>query len=56
MAAVCPLDFTISDRMGDGLVRTTTLASGGDRCDFRYGATTGSIAVDQAGRAGLVAR
>lgn len=36
MPAVCAIDFAISERMGDGLVRRTTLASGGDRCDFRY--------------------
>ena len=30
------LDYAISDRMGDGLVRTTTLAEGAGRCDFRY--------------------
>lgn len=56
MSAVCPLDFTISQRMGDGLVRTTTLASGGDRCNFRYGTTGGSSAAGQAGQGRVVAR
>ena len=50
MAAVCPLDFAISERMGDGLVRTMTLASGGDRCDFRYATADGGAGVDRAGQ------
>lgn len=50
MSAVCPLDFTISERMGDRLARTTTLASGGDRCDFRYATTVGPSAAGRAGR------
>jgi hypothetical protein len=33
---LCLLDFPISEAMNTGLVRTTTLAHGGSRCDFRY--------------------
>jgi hypothetical protein len=33
---MCRLDFIMSDRMGMGLVRTTTIAEGGEKCDFRY--------------------
>jgi hypothetical protein len=33
---VCRLDFPMSKAMGAGLVRTTTLAEGGEKCDFRY--------------------
>jgi hypothetical protein len=33
---VCALDFVASDYFGWGLVRTTTLAEGGRRCDFRF--------------------
>jgi hypothetical protein len=32
----CRLDFIMSERMGLGLVRTTTIAEGGEKCDFRY--------------------
>lgn len=32
---LCLLDFPISEAMGSGLVRTTTLGHGGERCDFR---------------------
>ena len=33
---LCLGDFPISKMMDSGLVRTTTLAHGGPRCDFRY--------------------
>jgi hypothetical protein len=33
---LCPLDFIMSERMKLGLVRTTTLAAGGERCNFRF--------------------
>ena len=33
---VCDLDFLASDYFGWGLMRTTTLAEGGQRCDFRF--------------------
>ncbi len=33
---MCLLDAPISRAMNTGLVRTQTLARGGDRCDFRY--------------------
>ena len=33
---LCLLDFPFSQVMGTGLRRTTTLALGGARCDFRY--------------------
>jgi hypothetical protein len=33
---VCALDFIASDYFGWGLVRTTTLAEGGEHCDFRF--------------------
>ncbi len=33
---LCCLDFIVSERMGTGLVRTTTLAQGGEKCDFRF--------------------
>jgi len=33
---VCALDFIASDYLGWGLVRTTTLAEGGEWCDFRF--------------------
>ena len=33
---VCALDQLSSDAFGWGLVRTTTLAEGGSRCDFRF--------------------
>lgn len=33
---MCDLDFIASDYFGWGLVRTTTLAEGGERCDFRF--------------------
>jgi hypothetical protein len=33
---VCALDQLYSDAFGWGLVRTTTLAEGGPRCDFRF--------------------
>jgi hypothetical protein len=33
---MCRLDFIMSERMGMGLVRTTTIAEGGEKCDFRY--------------------
>lgn len=33
---LCSLDFVIADIMGLRLERTTTLAEGGEKCDFRY--------------------
>ena len=33
---MCRLDFAMSKAMGMGLVRTTTLAEGGTKCDFRF--------------------
>jgi hypothetical protein len=33
---LCLADFPVSQALNTGLVRTTTLARGGDRCDFRY--------------------
>ncbi len=33
---ICLGDFPISRGIGSGLVRTTTLGSGGPRCDFRF--------------------
>ncbi|MFX1563555.1 MAG: L-2-amino-thiazoline-4-carboxylic acid hydrolase [Promethearchaeota archaeon] len=33
---LCILDFPMSRARGSGLIRTTTLAEGGDRCDFRF--------------------
>ncbi len=32
---VCPIDYTLSDAFGYGLVRTETLAEGGSRCNPR---------------------
>ena len=34
---LCRLDFIMADMMGVKLVRTKTIADGGDRCGFRYG-------------------
>lgn len=33
---LCRLDYIIADMMGAKLVRTQTLADGGDHCNFRY--------------------
>jgi hypothetical protein len=33
---LCRTDFAVSKALGMGLVRTTTLAEGGAKCDFRY--------------------
>jgi len=33
---LCTVDYIYSEMFGWGLVRTTTLAEGGDRCDFRF--------------------
>ena len=33
---LCQLDFMMADLMNAKLVRTTTIAEGGDLCDFRY--------------------
>ena len=33
---LCKLDYVIADMMNVKLARTTTLADGGDKCDFRY--------------------
>ena len=33
---MCATDFIASDALGSGLVRTTTLAEGADKCDFRF--------------------
>jgi hypothetical protein len=33
---ICPADILYSQALGWGLQRTTTLAAGGERCDFRF--------------------
>jgi hypothetical protein len=33
---ICLLDYPVSKALGTGLGRTTTLAGGADRCDFRF--------------------
>lgn len=33
---LCPVDILYSEALGWGLMRTTTLAEGADRCDFRF--------------------
>jgi hypothetical protein len=33
---MCLLDFAMSKELGMGLVRTMTVAEGGEKCDFRY--------------------
>lgn len=33
---MCKLDFAMSKALGMGLMRTTTIAEGHERCDFRY--------------------
>jgi hypothetical protein len=33
---ICPADILYSEALGWGLKRTTTLAQGGARCDFRF--------------------
>jgi hypothetical protein len=33
---MCLTDFAVSKALGMGLIRTTTLAEGGVKCDFRY--------------------
>jgi len=33
---ICPADILYSEALGWGLQRTTTLAAGGERCDFRF--------------------
>jgi hypothetical protein len=33
---LCRTDFAVSKALGMGLVRTTTIADGGEKCDFRY--------------------
>ncbi len=33
---LCRLDFVLADMMGMELKRTTTIAEGGEHCDFRY--------------------
>ena len=33
---LCKLDFAMNKALGMGLVRTMTIAEGGERCDFRY--------------------
>ncbi|MGE5248673.1 MAG: L-2-amino-thiazoline-4-carboxylic acid hydrolase [Bacteroidota bacterium] len=33
---LCPMDILYSEALGWGLTRTTTLAGGGERCDFRF--------------------
>jgi hypothetical protein len=33
---MCRLDFAMSKAMGMGMTRTTTLAEGGEKCDFRF--------------------
>lgn len=54
---ICPVDIIYSDTFGWGLRRTTTLAMGGDHCDFRF--TKGGptvIAVPESLRAHLAER
>lgn len=36
MPYLCACDFLYSENLGWGLMRTTTLGEGGDRCDFRF--------------------
>ena len=36
MPYLCSVDFIMSERMGLGLERTTTLAEGSPKCDFRF--------------------
>ena len=33
---MCATDFPVSEALGTGLIRTTTLADGSDRCNFRF--------------------
>ena len=33
---LCATDFPVSEALGTGLIRTTTLADGSDRCNFRF--------------------
>jgi hypothetical protein len=33
---MCLTDFAVSKALGMGLIRTTTIAEGGVKCDFRY--------------------
>ena len=33
---VCLLDYPVSKALGTGMARTTTLADGAERCDFRF--------------------
>jgi hypothetical protein len=33
---LCPVDILFSDALGWGLTRTTTLAEGAEKCDFRF--------------------
>jgi hypothetical protein len=33
---LCACDYLYSEMLGWGLIRTTTLGEGGDRCDFRF--------------------
>ena len=33
---LCRTDFAVSKALGTGLIRTTTIAEGGEKCDFRY--------------------
>ena len=40
--AMCQLDFVASDRFGWGLTRTTTIAEGAERCDFRFKRSRGT--------------
>jgi ubiquinone/menaquinone biosynthesis C-methylase UbiE len=50
---LCPLDFIMSERMNLGLVRTTTLAQGDSRCNFRFkqgGETQWPAAIAEGGR------
>jgi hypothetical protein len=36
MPYVCLLDYPVSKALGTGMARTTTLADGAERCDFRF--------------------
>jgi len=40
---LCKLDFLYSDSMDEGLHRTTTLAQGGQYCDFKYKRVQNSV-------------
>ena len=33
---MCLADYPISEALGTGLIRKTTIAEGAERCDFRF--------------------